>query len=278
MYNPAVPETLDGFTILHQMFRVRTQALRALSTEERTEMVRMAAETLSRMESHADGNSAIFQLLGHKGDLLLIHFRQKFTDLAQVELDLAALPLFDYLEPTNSYVSMIELGLYDFTVRTHKELAEQGLASGDDAFKVEFDKRLAKQRDMMSARLYQPVPEKRYVCFYPMNKMRGEHKNWYMEPMEERARMMLEHGTVGRKYAGRIKQIISGSIGFDDWEWGVDLFADNPAVYKELVYEMRFDAASAIYGEFGDFFLGIRFPADQLATFLGGQLPDYPAE
>ena len=86
-----------------------------------------------------------------------------------------------------------------------------------------------------------------------MNKFRGETKNWYSEPIRERHRMMREHGMIGRHYAGRVTQIISGSIGFDDWEWGVDLFADDPLVFKKLVYEMRFDEASAVYGLFGTF-------------------------
>ena len=89
-----------------------------------------------------------------------------------------------------------------------------------------------------------------------MNKHRGEAKNWYATPFEERARMMRDHGVIGRGYAGQVNQIISGSIGFDDWEWGVDLFADDPVVFKKLVYEMRFDEASSWYGEFGPFYVG----------------------
>ena len=104
-----------------------------------------------------------------------------------------------------------------------------------------------------------------------MNKFRGEAKNWYSEPIRERQRMMREHGMIGRHYAGRVTQIISGSIGFDDWEWGVDLFADDPLVFKKLVYEMRFDEASAVYGLFGTFFVGLRFPVSQLARLVRRQ-------
>jgi chlorite dismutase len=108
-----------------------------------------------------------------------------------------------------------------------------------------------------------------------MNKFRGEHKNWYSEPITERQRMMREHGMIGRHYAGRVTQIISGSIGFDDWEWGVDLFADDPLVFKKLVYEMRFDEASALYGLFGAFFVGLRFPATQLGALFEGKAPSF---
>jgi peroxiredoxin len=113
------------------------------------------------------------------------------------------------------------------------------------------------------------------LCFYPMNKYRGEAKNWYSESIGSRQRMMRDHGMIGRHYAGRVTQIISGSIGFDDWEWGVDLFADDPLVFKKLVYEMRFDEASAVYGLFGSFFVGLRFPVNQLQVFLGGRTPSY---
>jgi chlorite dismutase len=113
-----------------------------------------------------------------------------------------------------------------------------------------------------------------------MNKFRGETKNWYSEPIHERHRMMREHGMIGRHYAGRVTQIISGSIGFDDWEWGVDLFADDPLVFKKLIYEMRFDEASAVYGLFGTFFVGLRFPRTSLRLCLAAKRrispsPDY---
>jgi len=91
--------------------------------------------------------------------------------------------------------------------------------------------------------------------------------------MAERQRQMNEHGLVGRRYAGEVKQIISGSIGFDDWEWGVTLFADDPLVFKKLIYEMRFDEVSAVYALFGQFHVGVRCQAAQLGTLLNGELP-----
>ena len=93
----------------------------------------------------------------------------------------------------------------------------------------------------MAPRLDPPVPPHKYLCFYPMDKKRGEDRNWYTVPIDKRRDMMREHGMIGRRYTGRVKQIILGSIGFDDWEWGVDLFADDPLVFKQLIYEMRFD-------------------------------------
>jgi chlorite dismutase len=101
-----------------------------------------------------------------------------------------------------------------------------------------------------------------------MDRRRGEQKNWYQETMSDRARMMHEHGMIGRRYAGDVRQIITGSIGFDDWEWGVDLFADDPLVFKKLIYEMRFDEVSAVYALFGTFYVGKRLLSSDLPAFL----------
>lgn len=108
----------------------------------------------------------------------------------------------------------------------------------------------------IAARLKPILPKSKHICFYPMNKKRNLEDNWYMLPMEERKTLMRSHGMIGRGYAGKVKQIISGSVGFDDWEWGVTLFSDDALQFKKLVYEMRFDEVSARYGEFGSFFVG----------------------
>jgi chlorite dismutase len=129
------------------------------------------------------------------------------------------------------------------------------------------------QRQRVMSRLFLDLPMARHVCFYPMNKRRGEALNWYSEPFERRAAMMREHGIIGRHYAGRVTQVISGSIGYDDWEWGVDLFADDPLVFKKLIYEMRFDEASAKFAEFGPFYVGLQFSPEQLSAFLDGHVP-----
>jgi chlorite dismutase len=128
----------------------------------------------------------------------------------------------------------------------------------------------------MAPRLYPEIPNKKYICFYPMDRRRGETKNWYQVPMNERQRLMREHGMVGRRYADDVKQIITGSIGFDDWEWGVDLFADDALVFKKLIYDMRFDEVSAVYALFGSFFVGVRVPAAGIGELLAGRLPEGP--
>ncbi|HZW95231.1 MAG TPA: hydrogen peroxide-dependent heme synthase [Candidatus Eremiobacteraceae bacterium] len=270
---PAVPLTTEGYSVLHQMMRFRWTAWRALPDATRSAIAQEAAAVLGEMEKNSGGQSALFSLIGHKGDLMLVHFRKSFADLNQAELRLAGQRLSDYLEPTSSYLSIIELGLYDSTLKIYKELSDQGIQPHSDQWKAEIECKLDRHREAMHPRLFPEIPPNRYICFYPMNRMRGEDKNWYTLPLEERARQMNEHGLVGRRYAGEVKQIITGSIGFDDWEWGVDLFADDPLVFKKLIYEMRFDHVSAVYALFGQFFVGVRCPAAALAKLLSGELP-----
>jgi hydrogen peroxide-dependent heme synthase len=270
---PAVPLTTEGYSVLHQMMRLRRSAWRELPQAERSLIAQQASATLSALEKNSAGQSALYSLIGHKGDLMLIHFRNSFADLNQVELSLANLRLSDYLEPTTSYLSIIELGLYESTLKIYKELNDQGIEPHSEQWKSEIECKLSRHKEAMHPRLFPEIPAARYVCFYPMDRRRGEEKNWYTLPIEERARQMNEHGMVGRRYAGEVKQIITGSIGFDDWEWGVDLFADNPLVFKKLIYEMRFDEVSAVYALFGQFYVGVRVPAAALETLLNGELP-----
>jgi peroxiredoxin len=267
------PLTLEGASLLHQMFRVRWSSWRTVAADRRQHIINEAVAELSGMEQNSSGPSAAFALLGHKGDLMLVHFRRSFDELSCAELRLATLQLSDFLEPTSSYVSIVELGLYESTVRLHASLAEKKIQPGSPEWEQETEAVLTQQRTAMKPRLWPEIPPRRYLCFYPMDKKRGESKNWYELPTTVRQRLMHEHGLIGRKYAGQVKQIISGSIGFDDWEWGVDLFADDPLVFKKLIYEMRFDEASAAYALFGTFYVGLRFAATSLGDFLSGHTP-----
>jgi hydrogen peroxide-dependent heme synthase len=270
---PAVPLTTEGYSVLHQMMRLRRSAWRGLPNAEKSSIAKEAAEALSAMEKNSAGQSALYSLIGHKGDLMVIHFRNSFADLNEAELTLANLRLSDYLEPTTSYLSIIELSLYESTLKIYKELTDQGIEPHSDQWKAEIECKLNRHKEAMHPRLFPEIPPSRYVCFYPMDRRRGEEKNWYTLPIEERARQMNEHGLVGRRYAGEVKQIITGSIGFDDWEWGVDLYADDPLVFKKLIYEMRFDEVSAVYALFGQFYVGLRVPAASLEKLLNGELP-----
>ena len=272
---PATPLTLDGSYILHQMFRIRWSAWKALGAAVQKYLLGNADAVFAAMEQNIQEPTGLFTLLGHKGDLMLVHFRRSLEALNQAELNVTRAELYEYLEPTTSYVSVVELGLYEASVKLFGELTAKGLRPGTGEWNAEVEAELAKQRQSAAPRLWPEIPQRRYLCFYPMNKYRGEQKNWYSESITDRQRMMRDHGMIGRHYAGRVTQIISGSIGFDDWEWGVDLFADDPLVFKKLVYEMRFDEASAVYGLFGGFFIGMRFPVAQLGTLLDGKVPSF---
>ena len=268
---PAVPLTLEGYSVLHQMFRFRWAEWRKLDAARQAEIAREVATAFAAGEEA--GQFAAYSMLGHKGDLMLVHFRDSFDDLNQAELTLDRSGLREFLEPVHSYVSVIELGLYDSSVKLFKQLTERGLIPLTDQWNKEVEETMERQRQAMTPRLFPKIPDSRYLCFYPMDRKRDEDKNWYMLPIEERARQMEEHGMVGRRYAGKVQQIITGSIGFDDWEWGVDLFAPDPAVFKKLIYEMRFDQVSAVYALFGQFFLGLRVPLAKLGEWADGKLP-----
>jgi peroxiredoxin len=272
---PAAPLTLEGSFILHQMFRVRWPAWRALAASDQKRIIERATARFAGWERNPQEPSALFSLLGHKGDLMLVHFRRSLEELNHAELQLAHSRFNEFLEPATSYLSVVELGLYELSVKLYGELMKKGLNPGSAEWSREVEDELEKQRQTAAPRLWPEIPQRRYLCFYPMNKLRGEAKNWYGQAIGERQRMMREHGMIGRRYAGRVTQIISGSIGFDDWEWGVDLFADDPLVFKKLVYDMRFDEASAVYGVFGAFFVGLRFPSSQLGALLEGKTPTF---
>ena len=267
-----VPESLEGWCLLHQMFRVSWPALAQVANDERAVLAAGLQELLEQVPEEG-GSSMAVAMLGHKADLMLVHARKSFDALVQAQLDVARLPIAELLEATTSYVSVIELGMYEMTAKIHEQLVAKGLELNSDEYRAAMREAMQAQQGRVSGRLFTAFPSRRYVSFYPMDKRRGEIKNWYSAPFDKRASMMREHGQIGRLYAGDITQIISGSIGFDDWEWGVDLFADDPLVFKKLIYEMRFDEASADYGEFGPFYTGVQFSPSEVSSWLEGKAP-----
>jgi len=272
---PPVPLTLEGSSLLHQFFRFDWKAWRAtpLADRERIAADGLAAlQHLERKAPDAPIQTALFSQLGHKGDLIVMHFRESLEALNQVELDLAQTELYGYLTPVHSYVSVVELGLYESTRKTYEGAAAKGFEANTPEWQAEVAASLQRASAAMASRLFPAVPEAKYLCFYPMDRKRGEAVNWYTVPFAERQRMMHEHGLIGRRYGDVVKQIISGSIGMDDWEWGVDLFAEDPVVFKKLIYEMRFDQVSAVYALFGQFFIGLRLPIENLQGWLEGKL------
>ncbi|HEY4047721.1 MAG TPA: hydrogen peroxide-dependent heme synthase [Acidobacteriaceae bacterium] len=270
---PAVPLTIEGSSVLHQMFHFDWKSWRNLDPSKRPAIEAELVELFTHWQQPGGRpSSALFSLLGHKGDLLFLHFRDDFKELNRVELELSQTRFNDYLRPSHSYLSMVELGLYESSAKTYASLAEKGLQPGTPDWDVGVREVVNRQSTAMAQRLNPAIPDTRYVCFYPMDRKRAETVNWYTQSMAERQRMMHEHGLIGRRYADSVRQIITGSIGFDDWEWGVDLFADDPLIFKKLIYEMRFDQVSAVYALFGEFFVGVRLPVGDLGSWLTGKL------
>jgi len=240
------PVTLEGWYALHQAFAVDRRALRALGGDS-TAVGRAAVAALERAAAPPDGGwSAVVRLVGSVADVMFIHLRPTLDALADVREELARVELGDVLRPTFAFLSVTEVGLYN-------------LAGGGVAADPLHDTRLAAERESPHnrRRLFPGPPEGApYVSFYPTSKRRDAGQNWYTLPHAERGELMRRHGLVGRKHAGRVRQIITGSIGLDAWEWGVTLLADDPLELKRVVTDMRYDETSAKYAEFGDFYVG----------------------
>ncbi len=268
------PETLEGWYTLHQVFRINAAALRALPPSERASVKASAARALEDVASPLteEGWSAIVEVAGSVADLMLVHFRPTLAALRAVQRRLACEPLFDRLIPVYSFLSVTEAGLYHLSAAVAAERAQAGGAVGDAEYRAAIDARAATERASahVQRRLYPPLPaEMHFVCFYPMSKRRAEGQNWYALSLDERSRLMQAHGVTGRRYAGRVQQVITGAIGLDAWEWGVTLFARDPLDVKRLVTDMRFDEVSAQYAEFGPFFVGERLsPAAWISTLF----------
>ncbi|MCX8040632.1 MAG: heme-dependent peroxidase [Planctomycetota bacterium] len=264
--SPEVPETREGWFVLHDCYVVDWPRWRACSAG--IEMIAEAQAWLERMQGAARGDSAMYSVVGQKADLLFLHYRDSVEALDEVELSFRRLRLHEFLKPSFSFLSVIELGLYEASAAARRALAARGRRPEDPGYEEAYREELARLTAELDARLFRRIPAQRHLCFYPMSKRRGEQRNWYALSSEERRQLMRGHGQVGARYRERVVQVISGAIGLDNWEWGVDLHADDPLVFKKLVTEMRYDPASAWYAEFGPFFIGIRHSPEDLTELL----------
>ncbi|WP_409290739.1 hydrogen peroxide-dependent heme synthase [Peribacillus sp. SCS-37] len=240
-------ETLDGWYCLHDFRSIDWTTWKMLPEDERAEAT---AEFLGLVEKwnktaeQKEGSHALYTIVGQKADFMMMLLRPTMEELNAIETEFNKSKLAEFLVPAHSYVSVVELSNY--------------LASGENPY----------ENPHVRARLYPELPKAKYVCFYPMDKRRQGNDNWYMLSMEDRRALMRSHGMIGRGYAGKVKQIITGSVGFDDYEWGVTLFSEDVLQFKKLVYEMRFDEVSARYGEFGSFFVGNLLTEGSFPEFL----------
>jgi chlorite dismutase len=235
------PETLEGWYALHQIYTCRKPGTRQGDT------VDAAGKAIaSALGTPADGWSAVARLIGSMADLMVVHFAPTLDGIGEAQRSIQQAAADSGLDLSYSFLSVTEAGLYHLTAKFANDpaaLAERVVAERDS--------------EHVRRRLYPPRPAAMpYLCFYPMSKRRDTGQNWYTLSLEERSQLMHSHGLTGRRYAGKVQQIITGSIGFENWEWGVTLFAKDPLDIKKLVTDMRFDEVSAKYAEFGAFFLG----------------------
>lgn len=277
MHDPhEAPQTSEGWFVLHDLWRIDQRRWRLAAEGQREAAGGQFAAALAAVakDGVGAGDSAAYAVVGQKADLLFLHWRRGLDELKQTELALRSLAVSEFLQPAGSYLSVIEVSLYEATAIAQKKLADAGISAGSAAYQDAFAQEMAIQRQRLENRLHPVIPSARHVCFYPMSKRRGETHNWYALSSEERRALMRGHGKVGHKYHTQVTQVISGSIGFDDWEWAVTLFADDPLVFKKLVTEMRYDPASSRYAEFGSFLVGSRLQPADLPGFLGGRMPE----
>jgi peroxiredoxin len=254
--DPCVPGT--GWGVLHGLYTIDRARL-----ADEPGLAKRVEDAVSALE--ADGHQVIcFAVLGHKAEFGVVAVGPDLARLHQFQQELRAAPLV----PVFGYVSLTEHSEYTSTEADERaRLAAQGVAGAplDDAL----EQWRARMETYLEHRLHPQLPTRRFVCFYPMSKRREGADNWYALSFDERRHFMQGHARVGRTYAGRVVQLITGSTGLDDWEWGVTLFADDPLAIKEIVYEMRFDEVSARFAEFGPFFTGlVGAPAEVLASVL----------
>jgi peroxiredoxin len=260
------PETLEGWYALHQIFRFNNQRS---DPARLARMIKTAAAALNstpagkkprtKSTSVSAGWSCLVRLIGSSSDLLAIHFRDSLDSIGAAQDALSKTELAQTIQPVYSFLSVTEAGLYHITAALARAAEARGGKVGDDEYARTLAGRATAERESQQVRrrLYPELPENMpYVCFYPMSKRREAGQNWYMLSLDERSRLMQAHGLTGRRYSGKVQQVITGAIGLDAWEWGVTLFAQDPLDFKKLVTDMRFDEVSAKYAEFGDFYVG----------------------
>lgn len=263
------PPTLEGHGVLHDAYRLRWSEWRDLGTSDRRSIANEAAAWIA---AQGAGRTGLYSEISQKGDLVLLHYRPTVDDLNRAEREWRNLRIADFLDPAWSYLALIEASLYEASAIAHRTVAEKGLRHGTPEHQAALEQELTVQRTHLEARVRRDIPPHRYLCFYPMDKRRGEQVNWYNLPVDERRAIMRDHGRIGHKYHNIITQVVGGSIGLDDWEWGVTLHCDEVVPIKRLITEMRFDPSSSLYAQFGEFHFAIRQKPEDLPAVLDGKV------
>ncbi|WP_420635526.1 hydrogen peroxide-dependent heme synthase [Candidatus Palauibacter sp.] len=265
---PLPPAALEGWYVLHQSLSVDWAALKAADPGDAREALASCAAIAEAWATASEpGWSGVYRVAGAGVDFLILHFRDTLDRLIEAGHQLQLSVWGDYVIVREEYLSVVELGLYTLT----RELAGRVDPEDREAWDLALAEALAAEREkgFVRRRLQPRQPEHMpYVCTYPMDKRRNPGQNWYALSLEDRAALMAAHGTVGRRFAGRLVQVISGSMGLDDWEWAVTLWSADPLEFKAIISEMRYDEASARYAEFGPFTVGKRLSGKEMRDLL----------
>ena len=253
------PQTEEGWYVLHDLRRVDWDAWRGAPERDRDRALTDGIDYLEyyeAVEDSTEGQSAVYTVLGDKADLMVVHLRPTMADLDAAERQFEQTDFAQFTERATSYVSVTEASGYTEKAREYFE--------GE----VDDDSGLAQY---IQSRLHPEIPDDEFVCFYPMSKRRDPDQNWYDLPFAERAEHIKRHGDIGRQYGGKVQQMIAGSIGFDDYEWGITLWSDDMTQVKDLLTQMRFDPSTSKFAEFGKFYVGRRFAPTDLPAVMNGQ-------
>lgn len=255
----------EGWHCTHLFYRFDRRMLKQLSAAELADGTANFLATLDPAGPEAPARLQSSIVSGHKADFGLMLLDPDPLKIDAVHQRLMAGSLGAALEPTYSFVSLTEVSEYVPTVEQYgQRLVAEGETADSPTYKAKLKAYEGREAMMRTQRLTPDLPPWPNTCFYPMNKKREVGENWFSLPFEERSRLMAEHGRTGMTFGGRVTQLITVSVGLDDWEWGVTLWARNPEFLKEIVYKMRFDEASARYAEFGPFYVSYVSPAEAI--------------
>jgi len=253
----AAVEPLTGWHVTHSFYTFDHHRLAQLTPAEVAAGRQAWHAALDPQGQDAPTRLQTWLVPGHKADFGVVAMDPSPLRVDAVHQRLLAGPLGGVLVPTYSFVSLTEVSEYVPTVDQYGDrLVEEGEVRDSPTWKAKVQGYAAREDAMRRARLEPDLPPWPNACFYPMNKKRKVGENWFSLPFAERSRLMAEHGRTGMTFGGRVTQLITVSVGLDDWEWGVTLWAKRPEFLKEIVYTMRFDEASARYAEFGPFYTG----------------------
>ncbi|MBV9488664.1 MAG: heme-dependent peroxidase [Verrucomicrobia bacterium] len=256
----------EGWHVLHLFYHLDHGNWHLQSDEEKYAARTRLSSLVQEARALPKSQLLTFSVVTPKADLGLMLLTEDLHVANHLEKRLTVALGPDVLSPVFSFYSLTERSEYTMTEEDFQEtlVTERNLDPQSPEFAAALDEFRHRMEKYLQDRLYPNMPDWPVFCFYPMRKRRVPDQNWYALPFEERKRLMLGHGRVGRGYAGRVRQLITGATGLDDWEWGVSLFAHDVFDLKSIVYDMRFDNVSAEYADFGAFFVGLQLPLEEI--------------